>query len=657
LFLLLGVIVEAINYLYSQIFPNRTWPGQKHVWLMAAIITLLWGGLFRQFLIAILQLDSVSVSFKLAAIWPFILLTIGLIANLILSRWNKSKNKLCLRTTFTGFIAILIYLIISTKVTYRFFLQNDSPRYLFFYNAFAPLNLCLQPALILLAAGMTAVLYKTSHSVRSFKISLLVVPLIAALLAIKIPYLPLIPTASTQPSKSLTANQHPNVIVMLFDAMRADHVGPNSEKYSLTPWMDEIGALGKVYPSCYSTSSWTFPAVVSLFTSRLPNKIGLLEQSALPDSVPTLIDLLHENGYRTGAYTANQYISNVYGFDRSFDEFQFMRGKGSYQLLLPMRTFFRSPTFLNELAYQFNFISNDFFCAEGTDMTQKAKKFVQEKTSTPFFLYLHYNEPHVPYWAKPYQGKLLDLETLHIGSWAGPEGEPQSKAPDRQILMKDTLHQRYTNGIQVADKQVKRIWSTVKELRLAEETVIIILADHGEEFMEHGGFYHKSSLFEEQVKIPLIIYVPADLGMTLPDQPAGVSLLDLAPTVLDLAGIEQKLPEAEGQSLLQVHDPANCDKYMMFQHSRELWSAVVAEPYKLMLKQNLQTRVCDTMLFNLELDPGEKNNILAENKEIAEQMLLRLHAQLDQPSHQSQATRRKLTLMEIQRLRSLGYTN
>jgi arylsulfatase A-like enzyme len=657
LFLLLGVIVEAINYLYSWIFPDRIWPGQRLVWLITAIITLLWGGLFHQFLIAFFHLNSIKLSYRLALLWPVVLLTIGLAANLLLSRRSKGRNSISLRTAFICFIAILIYLIISTKVTYRFFQQIDTMRYVFFNNTFAPLNLCLQPAFLLLAAGITAALYKVSRSVRSFRLSLLVVPLIAALLALKVSYIPSISVASTPPFKPPVARQTPNVIVLLFDALRADHVGLNADKYSLTPWMDELGELGKVFPSCYSTSSWTFPAVASLLTSRLPNKIGLQEAGTLPDSTTTVVDILHENGYRTGAYTANHYISEVYGFDRSFDEFQFQLGRGSYQLLLPLRTFFRAPTFLNELAYQFNFISNDYLCVTGTDLTRKAQKFIQEKNNLPFFLYLHYNEPHVPYWAMPFQGRSLDLETLHIGSWYGSEEEAPTKISGRQMFMSEILHLRYTNGIRVADKQVKRIWSTVKELGLADETIIIIVADHGEEFLEHGGFYHKSSLFQEQIRIPLIIYIPENLGVSLPDQPGGVSMLDLAPTILDLVGIEQKMPQADGQSLLQKHDSVNRDKYMMFQQSHELWSAVVAEPYKLILKQNLKTGVSDTMLFNLDLDPGETNNLRATNREICEQMLRRLQVQLDQTSPPSQAPKHNLTLLEIQRMRSLGYTN
>jgi uncharacterized sulfatase len=658
LFLIFGAITEGLTYLYGRVFPKYVWAGQKYSWFLVVVIALLWGGLFRQLVVAILHLRSPNLSYSLSAFWVPITLVIGLAINLALSIKMRPR-RINYRLLFAGFLVVLIYLIVSTKVTYRFFQQSDAPRYFVFYNAFTPLNLMLQPAFMLLSAGLVAGILKVAKTPGSFRLCMLAFPLLAALLCIKSPRLVPDSLISTVSAKSSEISQpSPNIIILLFDSMRADHVGVVSGDQNLTPWMDEIGRSGKVYPSCYSTTCWTFPAVASLFTSLPPNKIGMLERGILPDDVPTFVDLLRQSGYKTAAFTSNHYISSFYNFDRSFDEFEFLRGKGSYQLFLPFKTFFRSPEFLLELAYQFGFVSNDYLCATGPNMTKPAVDFIQNQSKKPFFLYLHYNEPHVPYWSKPYQGKLINLEKVQKLShkYASQDINPSHSLSQNEFV-REILHQRYINGVRVADKQVKKIWSAVNESGLADNTIIIIMADHGEEFMEHGGFYHKSSLYDEEVKIPLILYIPPEMGISLPEHPEAVSILDVAPTLLDLAGINQELPLGEGESLLRPASESPRDNFLMFQENDEIWSGLVAEPYKLILRYDLQGGSCDTLLFNLKSDPGEANNIYTSQHELADTLSLRLEGFIDESRRPNQSPRREMTLIEIQRLRSLGYTN
>lgn len=660
LFLFFGVLAEGINFFYCRCFPRYAFDQQRYVWFLFVIIAFLWGGLWHRLLVVILDLQTTELSYGMRLLWPAFILTCGVAVNLAVGRWVHNKTVSLNRSLFAWIMAALIYLIISSKVTYRFFLQSEAPRYSMFYNAFAPENLLLQPLFMLLAAGITFAILRGVKSFRVFHITIVGIPVLVTLLVASVPTdsSNSIPRQNSQ-IESDGKVRRPNVVIMLFDALRADHVGAISGKYGLTPWMNELGELGKVYPSCYSTSSWTVPAVASLFTSRLPNTIGLIDLGMVPEEVPTLTDLLRTNGYRTGAYTANAYISEVYGFDRSYDEFLFLHGKGPYQLFLPFRTFFASPRISGEIAYEFGFISNDYLCARGADMTRKAISFLEQKSDKPFFLYLHYNEPHTPYYAKPYRGKLINPELIQRLSthFNYPDSAIDTNVTETSGVVAKILHERYMNGVRVADQQVKKIWSAIRKMNLADDTMIIIVADHGEGFLEHGQLYHKSSLFEEEVKVPLIIRIPPAMGIHLPDQTAGVSLLDVAPTILDLAGIDWRSLNGDGRSLLESDHGEVLPKYMSLKTGEELWASMVMEPYKLILIKDVKTGSADTLLYNLELDPQERTNLCLENRETASRMALDLEKQLNLTSHPHEVPRRELTPFEIQRLRSLGYVN
>jgi len=649
LFLMFGIMAEGINFLYSRLSPKHCWYGQKYVWLLTIMVAFLWGDISRQFIVALLDIDSQRLSYELNLIWVPFILTVGWVGNVLLARLDGAGKLTNVSKMLVYLFAAFLYLIISTKVTYRYF----------GHSMFTALNVILQPLFVLGTVALAVIMVRLFNAGRSLRWALIGIPLLLIFLVegLSASFFSANGISSKPPQST---SEHPNVIVLLFDTLRADHVGAVSKDYSLTPTIDSLASQGKVYRRCYSTSSWTFPSVVSLLTSRLPNKLGLVELGYLPEDVPTVAGILRESGYYTAGISANDLISPPYGFDRSFNEFHFLRGKGSKQLLLPFHTFIPGHRFLEELAYQFDFISMDFVHADWKQMTREAQDCLEKASTKPFFLYAHFIEPHSPYWFVPFEDGILDLEQVKFSYYFPGYRAGKSSAVDyinkNKTIIMEVQHARYMDGARTADRAVAHMLQVIKRLGLQQNTIIVITSDHGEEFLEHGGQGHKSTLYEELVNIPLIIYIPPELHRQLPDQPDGVSTLDIAPTILDLAGIDSKIEDSDGWNLTQPYPYPDRPKHMMVEVKKNFWSAVVLGPYKLILIDQLENGKVDTLLFNLGVDKAEKINLYPREKRIADSLAAYLQEQLDQSVSNVRDLPGKPSSIDLRRLRALGYT-
>ncbi|HDH58026.1 MAG TPA: DUF229 domain-containing protein, partial [Bacteroidetes bacterium] len=620
LFLVFGGVAEGINFLYNRLSPKYYWFGQKYVWLLVILIIFLWGNLPHQFLVKLFGYHSVLGSYYLNLFWLPLIFFAGWLVNVKLAKlWQADKLASPSRMTIY-FSFVLFYLMVGTKLTYRFFHADVTSSY----------NILLQVALIVGAWLLALSMGKIFVSNSSYRKAVILVPIVATIAVLGIST-GLKSNKQTSTDVTTPRADRPNIVVLLFDALRADHVGAICEDYNLTPTIDSLARSGKAYKSCYSTSSWTFPAIVSLLTSKLPNKLGLLEPRRLPKNMPTLTSILSGNGYYTAGLSANDMISSAYGFDSAFDEFRFVRPRGPNQLLLPLNSFFHAPLFMKEMAYQLGFISMNYVTADWREMNKKATKLYEKIGSQPFFLYMHYIEPHYPYWSVPFEECLIDLKNVRFaGSFLDlRRGDPEAMkffSENKEHLL-ESQHQRYMNGARTADRAVADMLQILQQQGLKDNTVIIILSDHGEEFFEHEFIFHKSTLYDEQVLIPLIINIPPAFGIDLPDQLAGVSLLDVAPTVLELTGIGGGILESDGRSLLGYYPVHPRPRYMMLKTRKRDMSAVVQEPYKLILQNQNGVGYPDTLLFNLSVDKAEKINLYPQEKHIADSLAAYLQNQ------------------------------
>jgi arylsulfatase A-like enzyme len=302
----------------------------------------------------------------------------------------------------------------------------------------------------------------------------------------------------------------PNVVLVVVDTLRADRLGCYGNPRALTPAIDALGARGAVFRRAYAQSSWTLPSVGSIMTSRMPFEHGgVLPGTRVNDDNVTLAEALRAHGYVTGAFVANPLVNAVAGFGQGFDVFD-----------VPVRT---NP-------HAFPIARAGIIDTHAADWLAKR---ALARDGSPFFLYLHYMEPHPPY------GRTDKLRRL-LGGRPAPDLGALSQAYMLSRTYRLTREQLadvqdvYDAEIAQVDDAIAWIVRSLDKLRMLDDTVIVFTADHGEEFMDHGGTSHGWTLYDEVLHVPLLIAAP---GKGRVDVDETVALVDVAPTVLELAGI------------------------------------------------------------------------------------------------------------------------
>ena len=297
-----------------------------------------------------------------------------------------------------------------------------------------------------------------------------------------------------------------SVLVVSLDTLRADRVGTLGARRDLTPGIDRLAREGVLFTAAESPAPWTLPAHVSLFTSRLPWDHRV---QALGTRIPPQHDMLAERfldaGYRTGAFTAGGYLDRWYGFGQGFESFA---------------------------AFP------DHDAIETERIVAAALDWIARAPALPFFAFVHTYATHVPY-RHPELADPRDAGRLaHEFSWANLEairrGELLLTASERRYVT-----DLYDGGVAYADRALGRLFEELRRRGILDHTIVVVLSDHGEELWDHGSARcpdHGHSLYEELTHVPLVIRAPGLIAAgARVDRP--VSLLDVAPTLLDLAGL------------------------------------------------------------------------------------------------------------------------
>jgi len=312
-----------------------------------------------------------------------------------------------------------------------------------------------------------------------------------------------------------------NVILISVDALRADHVSSYGYGRNTTPTIDHMARSSLVYERAYSHSSWTRPSMGSVMTGKLPRRHGAYtegRESFLDGSHETLAKTLKGMGYATSAHVAIGNVKDEFGFGHGFDSFSFY---------------------------------NRSYRAGG--MLKEATEWATRQDG-PFFLWVHPSEPHFPYSPPKGYGSMFKEGML---KGEGSDGMSctfrfdQDEDPinvdvvmDEKLLM-DMLN-AYDGEIRYLDDELGVFFYKLNEMGLAENTLVIITADHGEQFMDHGGMFHGNALHEELLRVPLIIYVP---HVPPARTRALAGLTDIYPTVAELVGAP-KPGDIDGSSLM-----------------------------------------------------------------------------------------------------------
>lgn len=322
-----------------------------------------------------------------------------------------------------------------------------------------------------------------------------------------------------------------NVVMVMVDTLRADHVGAYGYHRPTSPTLDDLAAEGVLFEHLWAQAPCTYPSVNSLLTSRYP--VHLLGGEAegdlgLPDGVPSLAEMLRSRGYATYAVSASPIVraspshhNKVGGFGGGFDDFHESCQWGHGECV-------------NRAAF------------EHLDRAQR-------EPARPFFLYLHYMDPHDPY------DPPDDFPHRFAGSYDGPHewvprGDPNPIADmvyhdGEEVEVGeaelDHLVGLYDDEISYFDSVLHRLLGELEERGLAERTLLVVLSDHGEAFLENGHVKHCRNLYDHTLHTPLVMRVPGLDGPRRVEVAAGN--LDVVPTLLDYVD-ERLAPRAEGEA-------------------------------------------------------------------------------------------------------------
>jgi arylsulfatase A-like enzyme len=438
----------------------------------------------------------------------------------------------------------------------------------------------------------------------------------------------------------------PNLVLVVLDNVRADHVGAYGYSRPTTPTLDELAREGTRFSRALAPSSWTRPSVASLFTSRLPSEHGAVAmESSLTDSLPTLAETLRKAGYRTAGFSGNfVHVSERGGLARGFEHWT--------SLSLPAREgvdeLWRMPGG--------NGASVALRAPRGDELT-RAVLDALPKGSTPLFLYVHYMDAHVPW--------VPDAERWRRFSRAADAAGPAAASSDYVVRLaaeRPEVEERerlrlvdlYDAQIAGADAALGELLRGLRERGVCPACVVLVASDHGEELGEHGGWFHGGNLYGESLAVPLVLHDGRRPFAGVDGRPA--SLIDVAPTLLGLAGVAVP-PEMRGVSLLapspsqarllaaELHEDPSFERAV---RAREQRLALVRWPWKLIV-----SRQRPVVAYQLERDPGELVPLGAADGPAAE-LGAAADALLAAPGHAG-GRDAELTPEEREALRALGY--
>jgi arylsulfatase A-like enzyme len=315
-----------------------------------------------------------------------------------------------------------------------------------------------------------------------------------------------------------------NVILISIDTLRADHLGCYGYSRLTSPHIDKLATESVQFDHAFSPASWTLPAHMSLFTGLTLFHHGVLHEAyAFDNSIPTLADLLREQGYSTGAFTGGGYVSSRFGFAKGFD---FYFDEGGIPDLTSSATLF-----------------------------QKSFDWIRKNSDKKFFLFLHTYQVHEPYNSPPPFGQCFlakddPWKGLNLKQYLGIKGIYR---PLPENLKKNVVA-LYDGEIRYMDEAlIGPLLQGLKSLNLYDQTMIIFTSDHGEEFYDHGAWGHGQSLYNELIRVPLIIKFPSSKqeGQKIDSY---ARLIDVLPTVLEELRISYSASRFDGRSLLPLLD-------------------------------------------------------------------------------------------------------
>ena len=432
----------------------------------------------------------------------------------------------------------------------------------------------------------------------------------------------------------------PDIFLFTVDALRADHLSPYGHARQTTPFLASIAEDGVVFEHASATTSWTVPSVASILTGMMPHQLGVTRvkiddagtEEKLPSTAITLAERLKAQDYQTYAVTSNALLSGSRGYDQGFD----------------------------------HYVNVGFEDADGIARALAPLEDELRRSARPTFLWVHLFDPHDPYDAKdPW---IAEWDASHADYTIEPQSDADKK-PLRELTMA-SLRKRsdlrrgqgglphllalYDSEIRFTDQALGKLYD---RLDIDEDDLFIFTADHGEEFRDHSALGHHLNLFEETVRVPLIVHWPAELSPGRRDQ--RVSLLQLTPTLAEVAGASVGpyggVSTRSLMPLLRGHPSPETRPVLIdvTQIGGKRLMGIYDGQLKLIVHEDDPTRV---QLFDLFTDPTEKRNRASDMPTAVTRLTHTLHSELNSlPVLEPEVVADETPAAVLEELKAMGY--
>ncbi len=390
-----------------------------------------------------------------------------------------------------------------------------------------------------------------------------------------------------------------NVLVIVVDTLRADHLGVYGDTHAKTPSVDAFARDAVRFDKEFSNASWTRPSFASILTSRYPSSHHTMSKSdSLPDALTTMAEAFAGGGYYTTGFVTNFNVAPFFNFQQGFDEYHYLEpsfvlGADDADAKLLLVQFFRQKIEL--LRERTDRVEPGSAYRDAATVDRHVFRWLDHAPRAPFFLFVAYMDPHDPYFPHPYTGSSY--------SRAAHQHPPAS--------LVGRLRHLYDGEVSYWDHNFGTLIADLKRRHLYDSMTIVVTGDHGEEFQEHGGFWHGTTLYDEQVHVPLFVKLPHQ-------QHAGMVVhhwtqsLDIMPTVLRLEGIA---PPAgvQGGDLFQGHDSVFAEEALEGNVLESLRAHRGGSAIKIITANPGNPRgLAPVELYHLDEDPGEHVNLAGE---------------------------------------------
>ena len=431
-----------------------------------------------------------------------------------------------------------------------------------------------------------------------------------------------------------------NVILITIDAFRADHLGCLGYAKKTTPYMDKIAREGVLFSNAFSYGSNTLTSVMPMMTSspfipyflhgidaaKLINLHDALERykeivRRLYSLKVTIAGALREQGYETAAFHSNPFLTSYFGYGKDFLYFDDSIAKYGIRKKIEAKAkvVLKNSRLKNLVWRLYSLIyRNEVPYVRAEAINKKAISWLRTKKPEKFFVWLHYMDTHIPY--KPPKSFRPSISSVKMSLL-------NRKILNREYISDSELSQAielYDGSIRYVDYSIKCLLEELNEMGILENTIVVITADHGEEFKDHGGFIHEpTKLYDELTHIPLIIYNTEYKNITIDET---VSSIDIAPTMMGMLN----LPNAEtfqGRCLLPITESGR--SYGVVNEGGGVQALTgnlkMIVAYRTKRWKYIQDEVRNRKeLYDMKRDPKETENLYEVERDVAEDLESRI---------------------------------